>query len=599
LGAVDTTPQNTGSTHVRYNNFIPELAHTGAGNCSLTAVKQEPPDSDEYENSVIQSVEKESTQLTSSGAMDTQLTSSGAMDTQLTSSGAMVTPITSSGAMDTQLTSSGAMDTQFTSSGAMDTQLTSSGAMDTQLTSSGAMFHPITDSRVGVVKQEPPDSSEYVTSVIKSGDTIQIKFTRLESSCPITDTGVVKPEPPDSCEYENSVSECGETTQTQLVASGATSHPITDNSIGDVKQESLDRVGCEKSLTHSVDPTDRTVPHHQSSPVTSGASSSLPVLSTNTVTSVPPSVIQGIPAPTINSDVVKWEPPGSGEHENLVAKCGDITQTQLVASSATSRPISDTNASVMKPEPPDRVGCEESLTHSVDPTDRTVPHHQSSPVTSGASSSLPIVSTNSVTSAPPSVIQGIPATNTAPLNTLGLLPQAVLMPVKFIQAPCLGALKPIVIGSPTLSPLVAGIGSTIQKPQFLQFSPLLGSNVLAVPSQLISNPTLTALRPLLNLGTSASNTPSVSQSPTVAGQQNQALLTPGLNTRPSLNPTVAGQLKQRLATPVNRKKTGRQRKKLATPGQNTCPPVTSTTSGNSLPPGLNSCTIGRCIFCCK
>jgi hypothetical protein len=185
----------------------------------------------------------------------------------------------------------------------------------------------------------------------------------------------VKEEPTDSCEYENPVTERGDTTQTQLVVSGATSHPITDTSVSIVNQEPQDRVGCEKSLTHSVDPTDRTVSYHQSLPVTSGTSSSLPVVSTNNIplsgtlfmqnysslpilytnnTSVHPSVIQGIPAamrpqsvfPTIIPSVHVGQTPVSGASSSVMS----TNTTTSVQPSVTSTNTTTQNQLIQGPQ---------------------------------------------------------------------------------------------------------------------------------------------------------------------------------------------------------------------------------------------------------
>jgi hypothetical protein len=145
----------------------------------------------------------------------------------------------------------------------------------------------------------------------------------------------VKQEPTYGGECLNSVTKSVETASTHLTSSGIMSHSVTDTNVGDVKQEPPGIGGCNKSLTHGVDPTDRTVSPCQSLPVTSTAS--------NTVTSVHPSVIDGIPAtvksllPTIIPHSVHVsQAPGSGTSLAVIST-NTVTSVQpLVTATYTS-----------------------------------------------------------------------------------------------------------------------------------------------------------------------------------------------------------------------------------------------------------------------
>ncbi|XP_056002386.1 mucin-17-like isoform X2 [Ostrea edulis] len=207
-----------------------------------------------------------------------------------------------------------------------------------------------TDSRAGnlsqtliSVKQEPTDSGEYENFVGQDMETAESKTVHhsppLTSSHPVstntistavraalrqkisstvdslplstnkwTNSGgdtltqaipVVIQEPTDCGEYENSVIQSVETSHhhTQLTSSGATSHPVmSDTNIGVVKQEPTDCGEHENSVIQSVEPTQtKTISHHHS-PLTSDFPTSLSVMSNNIVTSVKPSVTQGIPS---------------------------------------------------------------------------------------------------------------------------------------------------------------------------------------------------------------------------------------------------------------------------------------------------------------
>ncbi|XP_056002382.1 uncharacterized protein LOC125661398 isoform X2 [Ostrea edulis] len=285
--ATDNTPQNTGSTLARTDNLIPASGNKStdsrAGNLSQTliSVKQEPTDSGEYENSVIQSVEKSH------------------HHTQLTSSGATSHPVMSDTIVVKQ---------EPTDSGEYENfviQSVETSHHHTQLTSSGATSHPVMSDTI-VVKQEPTDSGEYENSVIQSVETshhhTQLTSSGATSHLVMSDTIVVKQEPTDSDEYENSVGQDMETTETNPVHHSppiSSSHPVRANTI-----TTAVRAALRQKISSTV--------------------VLLPLFTNKWTNSGGDTLTQAIP-------VVKQEPTDSGEYENSGATSHPVVSDSMTA----------------------------------------------------------------------------------------------------------------------------------------------------------------------------------------------------------------------------------------------------------------------------
>ncbi|XP_056002391.1 uncharacterized protein LOC125663311 isoform X5 [Ostrea edulis] len=186
----------------------------------------------------------------------------------------------------------------------------------------------------------------------------------------------------------------------------------------------------------------------------------LPLLTNKWTNSGGDTITQAIP-------VVIQEPTDRGEYENSVIQSVETSHhhTQLTSSGATSHPVmSDTNIGVVKQEPTDRGEYENSVIQSVEPTQtKTISHHHS-PLTSGAPTSLSVMSTNIVTSVKPSVTQGIPSTKAITLNPLGMGPRSlfpIIPGVNVAQTPCPAAPNPAVVGSQTVLPIAPRITQTL------------------------------------------------------------------------------------------------------------------------------------------
>jgi hypothetical protein len=230
---------------------------------------------------------------------------------------------------------------------------------------------------------------------------------------------------------------------------------------------------------------------------------------------------------------VKQEPLDINECDNPVIQSMETTQTQcsqLELSGAKSHPISDTNVGDVKQESPDSDECQRSVSQSDSPTEGTVSHNASR-VTSDATNSQsshiqssPLTSlSNIVTPVQPTVIQGVPATNTTTQNCVGLGPKPVFLTVvpRVSAAHTPSAVSSTLTGSPTLLPKSQGNAATpchgVVNPVIIGSQTVLPGTIgnAAIPSPRVVKPivlgsqtVLTVAPQTANLATSGNVAPS-------------------------------------------------------------------------------------------